>query len=282
MTRYPFPSPSVGSRWRARRDRRRPPRPSTTSTGTWCPGATSRPAPHVGRLLPPPRCPPGPRRHRRGLRDPVPLPRLALRRRGHNVDIPYSARTNKRARIRTYPTLEVNGKSPRLVPPRPDGPPVGHPGARGVSGPSSSAIRTRQVTSTPPRSWARTRSTRPTSATCTTPPRSPRSPTTPPTGRWPTCAPIQQFPTPRGVVDGKIESLGYGPGVSIVRFAGIVDTLLVARPPRSTPAAARRASTSTPGPWATPRPTPTWPRPSCQRSTGSSSRTCRCGSTRPT
>ncbi len=38
---------------------------------------------------------------------------------------------------------------------------------------------------------------------------------------------IQRFPTPRGVVEGKIESTGYGPGVSIIRFAGIIDTLLV-------------------------------------------------------
>jgi phenylpropionate dioxygenase-like ring-hydroxylating dioxygenase large terminal subunit len=37
----------------------------------------------------------------------------------------------------------------------------------------------------------------------------------------------QKFPTPRGVVNGEINSTADGPGVSIVRFAGIIDTLLV-------------------------------------------------------
>ncbi|MCB0988820.1 MAG: Rieske 2Fe-2S domain-containing protein [Microthrixaceae bacterium] len=37
----------------------------------------------------------------------------------------------------------------------------------------------------------------------------------------------QKFPTPRGVVNGEINSTADGPGVSVVRFAGIVDTLLM-------------------------------------------------------
>src|SRR5699024_7575683 len=35
------------------------------------------------------------------------------------------------------------------------------------------------------------------------------------------------FQTPRGTVDGRIDSIAHGPGISIVRFSGIVDTLLV-------------------------------------------------------
>jgi hypothetical protein len=37
----------------------------------------------------------------------------------------------------------------------------------------------------------------------------------------------QKFPTPRGVVDGRIDSDQHGPGFSIVRFSGIVDTYLM-------------------------------------------------------
>ena len=38
---------------------------------------------------------------------------------------------------------------------------------------------------------------------------------------------IQRFPTPRGVVDGRIDVDNQGPGFAITRFSGIVDTLLV-------------------------------------------------------
>jgi nitrite reductase/ring-hydroxylating ferredoxin subunit len=35
----------------------------------------------------------------------------------------------------------------------------------------------------------------------------------------------QKFPTPRGVVDGRIDVDTYGPGLGVVRFSGIVDTV---------------------------------------------------------
>jgi hypothetical protein len=38
---------------------------------------------------------------------------------------------------------------------------------------------------------------------------------------------LQRFPTPRGVVDGQINAQQMGPGSSIVRFNGIIDTILV-------------------------------------------------------
>jgi phenylpropionate dioxygenase-like ring-hydroxylating dioxygenase large terminal subunit len=38
---------------------------------------------------------------------------------------------------------------------------------------------------------------------------------------------IQKFPTPRGVVDGRIDADSYGPGFSVIHFAGIVDTVLL-------------------------------------------------------
>ena len=37
----------------------------------------------------------------------------------------------------------------------------------------------------------------------------------------------QKFPTPRGVVDGRIDSDSFGPGFSVIRFSGIVDTILM-------------------------------------------------------
>ena len=38
----------------------------------------------------------------------------------------------------------------------------------------------------------------------------------------------QKFPTPRGVVDGRIDSSSPGPGRRVVRFSGIVDTMSLA------------------------------------------------------
>ena len=38
----------------------------------------------------------------------------------------------------------------------------------------------------------------------------------------------QKFPTPRGVVEGRIDSHGWGPGISLVWFTGIIDTVNLA------------------------------------------------------
>jgi 3-ketosteroid 9alpha-monooxygenase subunit A len=38
---------------------------------------------------------------------------------------------------------------------------------------------------------------------------------------------VQKFPTPRGVVDGRIDVDNQGPGFAVTRFSGIVDTLLI-------------------------------------------------------
>jgi hypothetical protein len=37
----------------------------------------------------------------------------------------------------------------------------------------------------------------------------------------------QYFVTPRGTTEGRIDSDGYGPGFSVVRFTGIVETVLL-------------------------------------------------------
>lgn len=38
---------------------------------------------------------------------------------------------------------------------------------------------------------------------------------------------VQKFLTPRGVVEGHIDSTAHGPGVNVVKFTGIIDTILV-------------------------------------------------------
>jgi hypothetical protein len=38
----------------------------------------------------------------------------------------------------------------------------------------------------------------------------------------------QKFPTPRGVMEGRIDTRSWGPGISLVSFSGIVDTLNLA------------------------------------------------------
>jgi hypothetical protein len=38
----------------------------------------------------------------------------------------------------------------------------------------------------------------------------------------------QKFPTPRGVMEGRIDTQSWGPGISLVAFSGIVDTLNLA------------------------------------------------------
>jgi hypothetical protein len=38
----------------------------------------------------------------------------------------------------------------------------------------------------------------------------------------------QKFPTPRGVMEGRIDTQSWGPGISLISFSGIVDTLNLA------------------------------------------------------
>ena len=148
---------------------------------------------------------------------------------GANSDIPYSTRVNKKARIRTFPVLEINGKTLVWYHPDPNQAPLwdipalpeldsgewygpvrtvhtvlAHPQELGENAVDSAHFRYVHNTADVPEI---------TSYVTEGPVADMRS--------------IQRFPTPRGVVEGKIESTGYGPGVSIIRFAGIIDTLLV-------------------------------------------------------
>ena len=154
---------------------------------------------------------------------------------GANTDIPYRERTNKKGTLRTYPVVERNGLVARLVPPRRRRSRRMWEIARAarvqrrprvVHGHPHGAHRRRRRG----RRWPRTASTPPTSATCTTPPRCPEIESYE-TGvpRRRRCGRSQKFPTPRGVIEGRIDSRADGArAVAVVRFSGIVDTLSLA------------------------------------------------------
>ena len=189
-----------------------------------------RRAARAGRLLPAPRRPPRPRRHRRRRLHRVPVPRLEVRRRGHQHRDPLL-----RAHQPQGPPPHLPGgraqrprRWPGTTPTRPwrrcgrSRSSRSSPGRR-ATGPRSSPSTTRSRPRR--RSWPRTASTRPTSATCTTRPRCRCSTPTTPTSRWPSMRSSQKFPTPRGVMEGRIDSTSYGPGLSKIAFSGIIDTL---------------------------------------------------------
>ena len=147
---------------------------------------------------------------------------------GTNVEIPYSERVNRKARIRTYPTVERNGLvltwfHPDDVPPKWDIPEV----PELVSGDFSSPIRTRYVVQAGLQEMAEnsvdSAHFRFVHNTATVP-EIERYDTD---GHLAEMRSVQRFPTPRGVVDGRIDTAAVGPGFSTVWFRGIVDTLLV-------------------------------------------------------
>lgn len=147
---------------------------------------------------------------------------------GHNTDIPYSERVNRKAAIRTFPTVERNGKlmvwfHPDDKPPLWEVPELAEVTGDDFTGP----IRTRYVVNAGIQEMGEngvdSAHFRYVHDTATVPEiesyvtDSHRS----------EMQSIQRFPTPRGVVDGRIESYAEGPGVSNVWFKGIVDTLLM-------------------------------------------------------
>ena len=212
------------------------PRRSTTSTGTWCSGAT-RPAtlhvqdafcPHLGAHL-------GHGGTVEGCEIKCPFHGWKFDAEGANTDIPYSERTNRKAHARA-PTRwsERNGVRLAWYHPDDERADVGGRGGRRVQRRPASVQPDphahHHVDAAACRRWPRTASTPPTSATCTTPPRCRRSRATRPTVTGTSMQSSQKFPTPaRRGRRAASTPIADGPGVSIVRFSGIVDTLLVAR-----------------------------------------------------
>lgn len=148
---------------------------------------------------------------------------------GANSEIPYSTRVNKSAKLRTYPVIERNGLvlawyHPFDEPPQWEIPEI--PEFSDSENWSERVARSFGV----PAAWqeiaensvdsAHFRYVHNTDAV-------------PEVREYETDGPrtkirsLQKFPTPQGVVDGRIDIDQFGPGFSVIRFAGIVDTLLM-------------------------------------------------------
>jgi phenylpropionate dioxygenase-like ring-hydroxylating dioxygenase large terminal subunit len=147
---------------------------------------------------------------------------------GANTDIPYSERTNARAKVRSYPVAERNGFVYAWYHPD-DAQPTWEVEevAEILSGEFSGPKRTSHVVQAGIQEMAE-------NAVDSAHFRFVHNTATVPEiekyeseGHRATMLSSQKFPTPRGVVDGRIDSIADGPGVSIVRFSGIIDTLLV-------------------------------------------------------
>jgi nitrite reductase/ring-hydroxylating ferredoxin subunit len=147
---------------------------------------------------------------------------------GSNTDIPYSERTNKRAQIKAYPTSERNGFVYAWYHPHDEAPTWEVEEVPEISnGEFSGPKRTSHVVQAGIQEMAE-------NAVDSAHFRFVHNTATVPEieqydsdGHRAIMKSSQKFPTPRGVVDGRIDSIADGPGVSIVRFSGIIDTLLV-------------------------------------------------------
>jgi phenylpropionate dioxygenase-like ring-hydroxylating dioxygenase large terminal subunit len=147
---------------------------------------------------------------------------------GANSDIPYSARTNGRAKVRTYPVLERNGFVYAWYHPQHEEPTwevteVAEIGTGEFRGPTRTSHVVRAAIQEMAENAVDSAHFRYVHHTAAVP----EIERYEADGHRAVMASSQRFPTPRGVVDGRIDSLADGPGVSIVRFSGIVDTLLV-------------------------------------------------------
>jgi phenylpropionate dioxygenase-like ring-hydroxylating dioxygenase large terminal subunit len=160
---------------------------------------------------------------------------------GTNTDIPYSDRTNRKARIRTYPVLERNGFVYAWYHPQEGAPTweveeVLEIGSGDFSGPK----RTSHVVQAGIQEMAENAVDSAHFRYVHNVAEVPVIEKYEPDGHRSVMESSQKFPTPRGVVDGRIDSTADGPGVSIVRFSGIIDTLLVSA---STPIDANQTET---------------------------------------
>lgn len=151
---------------------------------------------------------------------------------GSNTEIPYSERTNRKGTLRTFPVAERNGISFVWYHPDPEvGPQWEVPVlAEFTDDPEwSTVIRTEHVIDA---AWQEMAENGVDSAhfrfvhgTAEVPEMESYD-----TSEFPysQMRSSQKFPTPRGVMEGRIDSKMVGPGVSVVEFSGIVDTLNLA------------------------------------------------------
>ncbi len=151
---------------------------------------------------------------------------------GTNTDIPYSERTNRKGTLRTFPVVERNGVSMVWYHPDPVVAPMwevpeipefaDHPDW-------STVIRTEHVIEA---AWQEMAENGVDAAhfryvhnTAEVPELEMYDTDTFPFSQMRSS---QKFPTPRGVMEGRIDSRMIGPGMSVVEFSGIVDTVNLA------------------------------------------------------
>ena len=148
---------------------------------------------------------------------------------GHNSEIPYSERINRAARLRTYPVIERNGMVMAWYHPFDEPPQWEIPEVPEFSGDAEWSETTTRVIQIPA-AWQEIAENAVDIAhfryvhNTDTVPEARSYETDGPVARVRT---VQKFVTPQGVVDGAIDIDNYGPGFSVIRFSGIVDTVLL-------------------------------------------------------
>ncbi len=147
---------------------------------------------------------------------------------GDNTDIPYSERTNKKAKLKTYPVTEVNGfvfawYHPQDAPPSWEMEEVVEIGTDDFAGPKKSKHVVQAGIQEMAENAVDSAHFRYVHHVAEVP----EIVRYDMVDHQTFMESLQRFPTPRGVVDGQINAQQMGPGSSIVRFNGIIDTILV-------------------------------------------------------
>jgi phenylpropionate dioxygenase-like ring-hydroxylating dioxygenase large terminal subunit len=147
---------------------------------------------------------------------------------GANTEIPYSERINRSAKLRTYPVAERNGFIYAWYHPREEQPTYEIPVVEEIltddfSGPT----KTNHVVETGIQEMAENGVDSAHFRFVHNVDEVPVIERYDIEGHRTVMESKQRFPTPRGVVDGRIDATAEGPGVSVVRFSGIIDTILV-------------------------------------------------------
>jgi nitrite reductase/ring-hydroxylating ferredoxin subunit len=148
---------------------------------------------------------------------------------GANSEIPYSDRVNRKAHIRTYPLVERNGLLMAWYHPFDEPPKWEIPVVPEFNDPEHFSPMVERIVDIPA-AWQEIAENQVDSAHFRYVHNTDQVPevtlyeTDGPLAR---IRSIQRFPTPRGVVDGAIDIDSFGPGFGVIRFGGIVDTVLM-------------------------------------------------------
>jgi 3-ketosteroid 9alpha-monooxygenase subunit A len=146
---------------------------------------------------------------------------------GTNTSIPYSERVNRKARIRTLPALERNGMVLAWYHPGEEAPMWDVPEVPELAGHEdwSPVMRTEYAIDASVQEMAEnsvdSAHFRYVHNTAEVPELEEYTTGFPEAVMRST----QKFPTPRGVMEGRIDTHAWGPGISLINFSGIVDTV---------------------------------------------------------